>query len=51
MPDDKTVVVDPAEKAQLDTLGNPAPKAPVAKEPVVLDAAAQAAADKAAAEG
>lgn len=56
MPDDKPVVVDPAEQAQLDTLGNPAPKAPLPKEPVVDDAAkiaaaeAQAVADKAAAD-
>lgn len=58
MPDDKTVV-DPAEQAQLDTLGNPAPKAPLPKEPVVDDAAkiaadaaaeAQAVADKAVAD-
>lgn len=55
MPDDKTVVVDPAEQAQLDTLGNPAPKAPLPKEPPVDDAAkvaaeAKAVADKAAAD-
>lgn len=55
MPDD-IKQADPAEQAQLDTLGNPAPKAPLPKEPVVDDAAkvaeaaAKEAADKAAAD-
>lgn len=55
MPDD-IKQADPAEQAQLDTLGNPAPKAPLPKEPVaddaakVAEAAAKEAADKEAAD-